>query len=100
VGQRTSEIGVRKALGAKDGQVAGMVLRESAWLVGGGMALGAVLAWGSVQWIESRLYGLRAMDPTAIGTTMALLAVAALAAAWVPAWRASRVDPLVAIRHE
>lgn len=100
VGQRTSEIGVRKALGAKDGQVAGMVLRESAWLVGGGMALGAVLAWGSVQWIESRLYGLRAMDPTAIGTTMALLVVAALAAAWVPAWRASRVDPLVAIRHE
>jgi predicted permease len=100
VGQRTSEIGVRKALGARDGQVACMVLRESAWLVGVGMALGALLAWGSAQWIESRLFGLRALDPMAIGGTVALLGMAALAAAWVPAWRASRVDPLVAIRHE
>lgn len=100
VGHRTSEIGVRKALGARDGQVAGLVLRESAWLLGGGLALGSVLAWGTMKWIESRLYGLRASDPVALGVTLALLLAAALLAAWIPAWRAARVDPLVAIRHE
>ncbi len=100
VERRTSEIGVRKALGAREGQVVGMVLRESVWLLAAGMALGGVLAWGSGELIASRLYGLDGGDPVALAATMGILLAAALLAAWLPASRAARVDPLVAIRYE
>jgi predicted permease len=98
--RRTSEIGIRKALGASDGKVISMILRESSWLLAGGLAVGAALAFSSLRFIESRLFGLSATDPAAFGAAALLLTVVALAAAWLPARRAARVDPLVAIRYE
>jgi predicted permease len=100
VERRTNEIGIRKALGAREGTVISMMLRETSWLLAGGLAAGALLAFGSLRWIESRLFGLSPSDPTAFGAAAILLALVGLAAAWLPARRASRVDPLVAIRRE
>lgn len=100
VTRRTSEIGVRKALGAGEGKVISMILRESSRLFVGGLAVGAALAFASLRLIESRLFGLSPSDPSTFGMAALLLAIVALAAAWLPARRASRVDPLVAIRYE
>jgi predicted permease len=100
VTRRTSEIGIRKALGAGEGKVISMILRESSRLLAGGLAAGAVLAFASLRLIESRLFGLSPSDPAAFGAASLLLGLVALAAAFLPARRASRVDPLVAIRHE
>jgi len=101
VARRTSEIGIRKALGAREGTVVAMILGETGWLVAGGLAGGAALAIGGLRWIESRLFGLSATGPAAIlGAAVALLGLVALLAAWLPARRASRVDPLIAIRYE
>jgi predicted permease len=100
VTRRTSEIGIRKALGAAEGNVISMILRESSRLLAAGLVVGAVLAFAGLRWIESRLFGLSPTDPAAFGAAALLLALVALAAAWLPARRASRVDPLVAIRHE
>lgn len=98
VARRTSEIGIRKALGAGDGNVISMILRESSRLLIGG--LGILLAYGSLRLIESRLFGLTPSDPVTFAVAGLLLAIVALAAAWIPARRAARVDPLVAIRCE
>ncbi|MBY0503377.1 MAG: ABC transporter permease [Bryobacteraceae bacterium] len=100
VARRTSEIGIRKALGAANGAIIAMILRESSWLLAGGLAAGALLAFASLRWIESRLFGLSPTDPLAFAAAALVLALVALAAAWIPARRASRVDPLVAIRNE
>lgn len=100
VSRRTSEIGIRKALGAGEGAVIAMILRETSWLVVGGVAVGVALAYGSLQLIKSRLFGLEPADPLAIALAVAALGVVALLAAWLPARRASRVDPMVAIRYE
>jgi predicted permease len=100
VTRRTSEIGIRKALGAGEGKVISMILRESSRLLAGGLAVGAALAFASLRLIESRLFGLSHSDPATFGMAAILLAIVALAAAWLPARRASRVDPLVAIRYE
>jgi ABC-type antimicrobial peptide transport system permease subunit len=100
VTRRTSEIGIRKALGAGEGKVISMILGESSRLLAGGLAVGAVLAFASLRLIESRLFGLSPSDPAVFGAAALLLGVVALAAALLPAHRASRVDPLVAIRYE
>lgn len=100
VARRTNEIGIRKALGAQDAAVMAMILRESSWLLASGLAAGLFLAFASLRWIESRLFGLKPGDPAVFGAAMLLLAAVGLAASWIPARRASRVDPLVAIRHE
>jgi ABC-type antimicrobial peptide transport system permease subunit len=100
VARRTSEIGIRKALGAAEGKVISMILRESSRLLIGGLAVGALLAFGGLRWIESQLYGLSPTDPAAFAAAALMLALVALLAAWLPARRASRVDPLVAIRYE
>jgi ABC-type antimicrobial peptide transport system permease subunit len=100
VARRTSEIGIRKALGAGEGAVIGMILRETTWLMAGGVVAGVGLAYGSLRLIQSRLFGLEPADPVAIGLGVAALGVVALIAAWLPARRAARVDPMVAIRYE
>lgn len=100
VTRRTNEIGIRKALGAGEGRVVSMILRESWVLLAGGLAAGAALSVATLRLIESRLFGLSPNDPAAFAAAIVLLAIVATAAAWLPARRASRVDPLVAIRYE
>jgi predicted permease len=100
VNRRTAEIGVRMALGAQRGQVLWMVLRESLILSVAGAAVGLPLAFGLGRLLRSTLYGVGPAD--ALTFIVALLGVAAVAliASWVPARRASSVDPIVALRYE
>jgi predicted lysophospholipase L1 biosynthesis ABC-type transport system permease subunit len=100
VTRRTSEIGVRMALGAVPGDVARMVLREALVLAVSGMVIGVPVALWLVRFTGSFLFGLQPNDPVilvAAGTS--LLIVCALAG-WLPAWRAARVDPTTALRYE
>jgi predicted permease len=100
VTRRTNEIGIRKALGARPATLIAMILRETGWLLVAGLVAGAVVSAASLRLIESRLYGLSAADPaTLLVAAVGLSAIAALAA-WLPAHRASRVDPLTALRCE
>ncbi|MBA4137133.1 MAG: hypothetical protein C0518_07440 [Opitutus sp.] len=100
VARRTSEIGVRMALGAMPRQILALFLRETSWLLLTGMALGSVAAWGAAQLMTSMLYGLRASDPFTYGAAALLLAGVALLSAAFPARRAARLDPTVALRTE
>jgi putative ABC transport system permease protein len=100
VARRTNEIGVRKALGARDGVLIAMIVRETGWLLLAGSIAGCALAAAAIRLITSRLYGVSPNDPTAFAGAVTGLAIVALVATWLPAYRASRVDPLVALRHE
>ena len=100
VSQRTSEIGVRMALGAGRSAVFGLIVREGLKLTGLGIALGLAASYALARSISSLLFGVAASDPmTFVVTTSILLAVATLASI-VPAHRATRVDPIVALRSE
>lgn len=98
--RRTGEIGIRMALGATRGQIAGMVLRETLLLVLAGLAIGVPAAMASSHLIRSELYGLRTNDPLTILIAGLMMAGIAVFAAYLPARRASRVDPMVALRTE
>ena len=100
VARRTNEIGIRKALGAQHGTVIAMILRETGLLLSVGLMVGVGLSAAAVRLITSRLYGLAPTDPIAITIAVVLLGGVALLAGWLPARRASRVDPLVALRYE
>jgi predicted permease len=100
VTRRTAEIGVRFALGATRGAVLGSVLRKSAGLVAVGVAIGVPASLGLARFLSSFLYGVTPADPRVLGGVVVCLFLVALAAASLPAWRASRVDPLVALRSE
>ena len=100
VGQRTREIGVRVALGASRREVVGMVVRRALRLVGVGLAAGLVLALGAGQLLRTQLIGVGPRDPLTFLAIALLLGLVALAAAWLPARRAARVDPTVALRYE
>jgi ABC-type antimicrobial peptide transport system permease subunit len=100
VARRTNEIGIRKALGAQHSAVLIMILRETGLLLIAGFIAGAALSVAGIRFIATRLYGLAPTDPVAIGVAVATLAGVGLLAAWVPARRASRVDPLIALRYE
>ena len=100
VARRTGEMGIRKALGAPERAVILMVLRETGWLLTTGFGVGSALTVVAIRVLNSRLYGLSRTDPLALISAAALLAVVALLAALMPALRASRVDPLVALRYE
>lgn len=100
VAQRTKEIGIRMALGAQAGWVVRLVLRDGARLIATGVVLGLPAAWIASRWTKSMLFGVTPMDAGAIAAALALLTTAALLAAYLPARRASRLDPLTALRHE
>ena len=100
VAQRTREIGIRVALGSSGGGILRLVLREGFQLVALGLALGVVGAIFLQKAVASEIYGVRPLDPLVLATVMALLAIVALAACAVPARRAMRVDPMVALRSE
>ena len=98
--QRTPEIGLRMALGASPGSVSWLAVRESLWTVVLGALAGVAAAYGVVRIVESQLFGIQPHDPLVFAAAVALLVGMAMAAAFFPARRASRIDPLVALRHE
>jgi predicted permease len=100
VARRTREIGVRIALGAKTERVLAMVLRESVWMATLGIALGVTGAFGLTRFVASMLFGLKPMDPITMAGAGVVLFAVALAAGYGPARRASRIDPMVALRNE
>jgi len=100
VTRRTGEIGLRKALGAPQRTLIAMILRETGLLLLVGMIAGAAISVAAVRLITSRLYGLSPSDPATMTSAVAGLIVVAALATWPPAYRASRVDPLVALRQE
>ena len=100
VGQRTQEIGIRMALGARRGAVLGLVLRRGVILITSGIALGLAGALGLTRYLSGMLFDLTPLDPaTYVAVTVAFTLVA-LVASYLPARRATRVDPVVALRHE
>jgi len=98
--RRTQEIGIRMALGAKSSDVQGMVIRMGLRLVGIGVALGLIASLAIGRVIATQLWGVSAYDPWTLVSVPAVLLITGLVACWLPARRAARVDPLVALRYE
>src|SRR5205085_409064 len=94
VAQRTREIGIRMALGARQGEVVALVVRQGSRLVLYGIAIGVAGALALTRVLASLLYGVGARDPLTFGFVAGLLGAVALLATWIPARRASRIDPL------
>jgi putative ABC transport system permease protein len=100
VARRRNEIGIRMALGARPGSVLRMMLGESLVVVALGLAVGIPAALACGRLVSTLLYGVEAYDPLTIGATAALLLAVALAASFLPARRASLLDPCAALREE
>lgn len=100
VAQSTREIAVRMALGAEQGKVRGMVVRRALILVGSGIAIGLIAAVGLTGSLQSLLYGVGATDPTTLASVSALMLIVGLLASYLPARRATRIDPMRVLRNE
>ena len=100
VNERTHEIGVRMALGAHPRDVLGLVAKLALKLTSIGVAIGVALAFGLARLISTFLYGVKPTDPLAYATVAVGLSLVALLACYIPARRATKVDPLVALRYE
>src|SRR5581483_7163054 len=100
VAQRTSEIGIRAALGASSGNLLGLAMRSGMWMLVIGLAIGFAGSLAFARAISSQLYQLRPWDAPTLATVAGLLAIITLLACYIPARRAARVDPLVALRYE
>jgi predicted permease len=100
VARRRKELGIRLALGAQPGRVIWMVLREVLVLLGIGLAVGVPAAIGLGRFVASQLYGIEANDASVAVLTVVLLSLVSVAAGFIPAHRASRIDPILAIRYE
>jgi predicted permease len=100
VARRTGEIGIRMALGAQRGTVVWMVLRQALVLAAAGLAIGVPTALGTSKFIESFLFDVKPDSPASLVGAVAILLSAALLAAYIPARKASRIDPMTAVRHE
>jgi putative ABC transport system permease protein len=98
--QRSHEIGIRMALGARSGEVLSLVLGQGMRLVAVGLAVGLIGAWALSRVLVSQLYGITARDPVTYVAVAVLLAAVALLATYLPARRAAHVDPLIALRSE
>jgi ABC-type antimicrobial peptide transport system permease subunit len=100
VTRRTREIGIRMALGAMTGNVVWLVMREVLFLAGLGVAIGLPVAFAVTRLVGSQLYGIESYDPfTIAGATLGLLAIAAVSG-YIPARRATHIDPIKALRYE
>jgi ABC-type antimicrobial peptide transport system permease subunit len=100
VAQRTREIGIRMALGANRGQIRGMVLRQGATMAAVGLGVGILGALGISQLLATLLFGVRPFDPATIGLVATCLGGVALLASWLPARKASGVEPAVTLSAE
>jgi len=100
VSGRTNEIGIRVALGAQRRNVLWLVLKESLLLVMIGVLIGVPIVFAAGQWISSLLFGVKPADPVALGVATVLMFIVGVAACYVPAARAMRVDPMIALRYE
>jgi putative ABC transport system permease protein len=100
VSLRTQEIGVRMALGAQQGDVLRMVLRHGFALIAAGLAIGLLASFGLTRFLATQIWGVSPTDPWTFGSVSLLLILAGLVACYLPARRATQVDPLVALRYE
>jgi putative ABC transport system permease protein len=100
VQQRTGEIGLRMAIGASASRVRRSVLADGGRLIGIGLMVGLLAAIGVGFALRSRLFGVDPIDPASLAVVAGVLGFFALLACWLPAERAARLDPLVALRHE
>ncbi len=100
VARRRNEIGIRIALGAGRSTIINLIVKEAGLLLGAGLAIGTLLALATARTASSLLYGLRPTDPASIASAIILLALVALAASFLPALRAARVEPMDALREE
>ncbi len=100
VSQRTREIGVRMALGARPSSVLGLVLGQGMTLVAAGLVIGLVAAYAAAGFMSSLVVGVSTHDPMTFGVTAAALGGIALLASYIPARRATRIDPLIALRTD
>jgi ABC-type antimicrobial peptide transport system permease subunit len=100
VARRTGEIGIRMTLGAQRAAVVWMMLREVLVLAAVGLAISVPAAFGTSKFVASFLFGMTPNDPLALGLAIGLLLASALVAGYLPARKASRIDPMTAIRHE
>jgi ABC-type antimicrobial peptide transport system permease subunit len=98
--QRTREIGVRLALGAQKSDVVSLVVSQGLKLVLLGSVIGLVAALAATRLVSSLLYGITPTDPATFGGVSLLLGLVAVLASWLPAWRATKVDPMEALRYE
>jgi predicted permease len=98
--RRTNEIGIRMALGAQSGGVLWMVLRESVILLGAGVVIGVPLTLAATRLIQSQLFGLSSSDPVTLGAAILAIGLVTVLAGYLPARRATKVDPMVALRYE
>jgi putative ABC transport system permease protein len=99
-GERVPEIGLRMALGASPGSIVRLVLSQSLWMVVGGVAVGVFGAFAAARLLQRYVIGIHSFEPATFVGMVALLVASALAASFIPARRAGKVDPLIALRHE
>jgi len=100
VQQRTQEIGIRMALGAGRSEMLRLMMLQGLWLAGIGVTLGAAAAYGLTRLLAGLLFGVKAGDPLTFSTVSLALVAVAMLASFIPARRATRIDPIVALRYE
>jgi predicted permease len=100
VTNRTQEIGVRMALGAQRSEIVTMIMRETLWLISIGIIIGLAASFLATRWIESLLYGVSRTDPISIFIAIISMVLVATVAGFLPARRATKVDPMIALRYE